>query len=86
MQNAEVVEDYIGTAEAAEILDIDRSNVIRRVRSGDLKPVTSLPGRTGSHLFRRADVLALKTAPTVSAGPQATSPGDGGGSPTSDAA
>lgn len=56
----DVIEDrLVTTAEAAEILSIDRSGVIRRVKAGDLRPAQTLPGRTGSHLFRRSDVEAL---------------------------
>lgn len=54
--------DLIGAAEAAEILDLDRSMVTRLVASGDLPAASKLPGRTGSYLFARADVEALAEA------------------------
>lgn len=51
--------DYISTAQAAKILGLDRSGVIRRIKSGELHPVQTLAGKTGAHLFDRADVEAL---------------------------
>lgn len=61
----------VSTAEAAELLGIDRSGIIRRVAAGDLAPAKSLGGKTGAHLFSRADVLALI--------PAAGAPQSGGG-------
>ncbi|WP_179297619.1 hypothetical protein [Microbacterium sp. SZ1] len=43
----------IGSAEAAGILGIDRSVLLRRVASGQLEPVQKLPARTGAYLFDR---------------------------------
>jgi hypothetical protein len=53
-------DDLLTTAEAAVILGVDRSGVIRRVKAGDLVPARTLPGRTGSHLYHRSDVEALR--------------------------
>lgn len=81
----DVIEDLITSAEAAELLGLDRSGIIRRIQSGQLKPAKTLPGRTGSHLFSRADVLALSSSaerPPLDGGPHApaagSQPGSGG--------
>lgn len=58
METAEI-EDLITSAEAADILGVDRSGIIRRIKAGQLVPAKTLPGRTGSHLFERAAVVAL---------------------------
>ena len=49
----------IGSAEAGQILRKTPRTVQRMVASGLLKPVTTLPGKTGAHLFSREDVEAL---------------------------
>lgn len=41
----------IGSAEAAIILGIDRSVLLRRVTSGAIVPVQKLPAATGAYLF-----------------------------------
>ena len=41
----------IGSAEAARILGIDRSVLLRRVNSGSIEPVQKLPAATGAYLF-----------------------------------
>lgn len=48
--------DLIGTAEAAKMLDIDRSSLVRRVRSGSIEPFQKLPATTGAYLFDRAEI------------------------------
>ena len=51
---------FIGSAEAARLLHIDRSTLIRWVAAGKLTPslrVSDTP--TGAHLFERADIEAL---------------------------
>lgn len=53
--------DLIGTAEAAQILGKQPRTVQRMVASGVLTPVTTLPGKTGAHLFNREDVERIKT-------------------------
>jgi len=56
-------EEEVTAAEAAVILSVDRSVVLKKVAAEQLKPVRKLPGRTGAYLFRRSDVEALvKTA------------------------
>jgi len=49
-----------GTAEVAHILGVDVSTVSKMVTRGELKPVIQLPGKTGSRLFDRAEVAAMK--------------------------
>lgn len=56
---------FIGSAEAALLLHIDRSTLIRWVAAGKLTPslrVSATP--TGAHLFERADIEALASHPT----------------------
>lgn len=48
------------TQQVAEVLGIDRSRVVRRVRNGSIPTVGKLPGRTGAHLFDRAVIDSLK--------------------------
>ena len=52
--------DLIGTAEAAQILGKRPRTVQRMVSSGVLVPVTTLPGKTGAHLFNREGVERVK--------------------------
>ncbi|WP_067200161.1 helix-turn-helix domain-containing protein [Microbacterium sp. XT11] len=51
--------ELIGTAEAAKMLRIDRSSLVRRVRAGTLEPVQKLPAATGAYLFDRALIERL---------------------------
>ena len=46
----------IGTAEAAEILGIDRSTLSRHVAFGKIQPAMQLPGIRGAMLFDRQGV------------------------------
>ena len=52
--------DLIGTAQAARILGKQPRTVQRMVAAGVLTPVTTLPGKTGAHLFSREDVERVK--------------------------
>ena len=54
--------DEITAAEAAEILGTGRRQVIRLVGRGNLTFTRKLPGQTGSYLFRRAEIEALRDA------------------------
>ena len=49
----------IGTAEAAQLLGVDRSTLTRRVATGMLEPALTIPGYRGDFLFDRADIEAL---------------------------
>ena len=59
LRNVPNPDELVTTAEAADLLNVDRSIVIRHVQRGDLVPCQKLPGRTGAYLFVRADVQAL---------------------------
>lgn len=60
--------DLIGSAEACEILRIDRATLVRRIAAGKLAIVSKMPGATGPYVFDRAEVerhrdeLAAKAA------------------------
>ncbi len=51
----------IGSAAAADLLDVSRSTLQRLVTRGRLVPVTRGNGRRGGMTFNLADVLALAT-------------------------
>jgi len=55
---AQATDDLIGSAEACQILQIDRSTLSRWVKFGDVDPAMRLSER-GAMLFRRADVERL---------------------------
>jgi predicted site-specific integrase-resolvase len=50
------VASLISTAEAVEILDIDRSAFTRWVQMGRVKVAYRLPGPNGAYLFERAEI------------------------------
>lgn len=49
----------ITIAEAVAIAGRDRSTIIRWINTGRLTPTRKLPGRTGSYLVARCDVVRL---------------------------
>lgn len=49
----------IASAEACELLGIDRSTLTRWVASGRLTPAFKAPGLRGAYFFHRADVERL---------------------------
>jgi excisionase family DNA binding protein len=51
--------DEITVAEAAVLINVDRSTINRWITRGRLTPTRKLPGRTGTTLVSSADVLAL---------------------------
>ena len=52
-------DDLIGSTETGQILGKTPRTVQRMVTAGILVPVVTLPGKTGAHLFKRAEVEAL---------------------------
>jgi len=58
-QTSQPREDLIGSAQACEILGLDRSSLVRRVQLGRMQAALKLPGPNGAYLFLRADVEAL---------------------------
>ncbi|MGO3021922.1 MAG: helix-turn-helix transcriptional regulator [Brevibacterium sp.] len=51
--------DLIGSAEAARILEVDRSTFLRWAAAGKITPAVAGNGRTGEKFFNRSDVEAL---------------------------
>ena len=51
--------NLIGSAEACDVLGIDRSTLTRWVAAGKVSPSVRLPGRSGAMLFDREDIDAL---------------------------
>lgn len=49
-------ETLLSSAEACELLNIDRSTLNRWVASGRIAPSQKLPGRTGAYLFTGSEV------------------------------
>jgi excisionase family DNA binding protein len=64
------LQEPIGSAEACEILGVDRSTLMRWAAEPKLKSV-KMPGQTGARVFDRADVLALKAELDAEAGQKA---------------
>lgn len=54
--------DLIGSAEACELLGIDRSTLTRWVDTGRLDYWVKMPGKTGAYLFEREAVETLRKA------------------------
>jgi predicted site-specific integrase-resolvase len=52
--------DLIGSAEACELIGVDRSTLSRWVTLGKITPAMRLPSPKGAMLFKRADVERLK--------------------------
>lgn len=53
------IQDYLTTAQVAELTGRTVTTVNRWVTEGRLAPSHQLPGRTGAYLYIRADVDAL---------------------------
>jgi predicted site-specific integrase-resolvase len=54
--------ELVGTAEACQILGIDRSTLTRWAAKGIVEPVHVMPGAGGAKLFARSDILRLARA------------------------
>ena len=50
--------DYLTAGQAAERAGVSRKTIQRWMASGRIASALQLPGRTGAHLFRPADVDA----------------------------
>lgn len=51
--------DLIGSREAARILNIDRSVLVKRVQAGKVQPRLKLESATGAYLFDREYIERL---------------------------
>jgi len=51
--------DLIGSAEAAQLLGIDKPTLTRWVKAGRVKAAHKFPGKNGAFIFHRADINAL---------------------------
>jgi predicted site-specific integrase-resolvase len=66
MRNA----DLIGSAEACEILGIDRATLVRWIAASKIAKVTKMPGQTGAYVFERAEIeRAAAEQPKATAAP-----------------
>jgi predicted site-specific integrase-resolvase len=63
----DLAETLIGSAEASELLHIDRSTVSRWVKAGKLVPAVKGSGIRGEIFFRRDDIEALANPERMSA-------------------
>jgi excisionase family DNA binding protein len=57
--------DFVGTAEAARILNIDKPTLTRWVAAGRITAAHKLPGKNGAFLFHRADITQLANERTT---------------------
>ena len=51
--------NFIGSREAALILGIDRSVLLRRVKAGVIEPAAKIDAQTGAYLFDREVIEQL---------------------------
>jgi hypothetical protein len=51
--------DLIGSAEACDLLEIDRATLVRRIAAGKLDYWVKLPGANGAYLFDRKAIAAI---------------------------
>lgn len=55
-------ETLITSAEACQVLNIDRSTLNRWIASGRVTPTLKLPGKTGAYLFAPDEIEKAKAA------------------------
>lgn len=60
----------MGSAQACEILGIDRSTLTRWVAKGQITPKQKLPGENGAYLFTRAEIDRAQIEQAKAATPQ----------------
>ena len=51
----------IGSAEACEMLGIDRATLVRRIAAGKIKALTKMPGARGPYVFELAEIERART-------------------------
>lgn len=66
MPNMDSDDDLLTVDQVAGILNLSPRAVRHRALAGTI-PATKLPGRTGSYVFRRADVVAVRDAEKATA-------------------
>jgi predicted site-specific integrase-resolvase len=49
-------DEFIGSAEACEILGIDRATLVRRIAAGKIRSAFKSPGLRGPYMFTRAEI------------------------------
>ncbi len=49
-------DEFIGSAEACEILGIDRGTLVRRIAAGKIAYVFKGPGLRGPYMFTRSEI------------------------------
>lgn len=54
--------DFMSSAEACELLSVDRSTLTRWVAAGLIRPAMKAPGLRGAYFFERAEVERVKEA------------------------
>jgi excisionase family DNA binding protein len=57
--------DLLTAAQAAERAGVNRRTILRWAETGRLSVALTLPGETGAHLFRPADVDAVTAEATA---------------------
>jgi excisionase family DNA binding protein len=62
LSNIGAVDDTLTTREAADRIGVPLSTFHHLIRNKRITPARKLPGRTGSYLFKPADVDALRQA------------------------
>jgi len=68
----------VGSALAAQLLNVDRSTLTRWVKSNKITPVLTGTGKTGEMFFTRESIDNFKTAPSSDAtATQLTASGEG---------
>lgn len=51
--------DLIGSVEACEVLDIDRSTLTRWLAAGRIEAAHKMPGKSGAYLFERSYIECI---------------------------
>ncbi len=62
--------DLLGTAEAAEIIGVERSTIAHWMAKGRIVAHLKLPGRTGAVVFERSEVERVRDEYRASLAPE----------------